>query len=86
MPKNNGIKVAVKNSTRYSASRHETAKSVALVELTCTNPYSIPTFSSFVSEIQKLFDVECNAKNKAYAFIIAKDLLKEFSEFCSENK
>lgn len=82
MPKNLEIKVAVNNSTRYSAARHEKAPSTTLVELNCSNPYSIPTFDAFISETQRLFDVECNAKNKAYAFILSKGLINEFDEFC----
>lgn len=40
-------------------------KSMATIELECSNPYSIPVFEDFVNEIQKRFDVEKNAKNEA---------------------
>lgn len=32
--------------------------------------------------LQAKFEIEKNAKNKAYAFIIAAGLLEQFSEFC----
>lgn len=49
-------------------------KSTATIELECSNPYSIPVFEDFVSEIQKRFDIEKNAKNEAYSFIYKWDL------------
>ena len=82
MPNQNEIKVAGNNSTRNSALGHETATSVATVQLTCNNPYSIPTFDAFIDEAKRLFDIECDAKNRAYAFIIEKGLIREFASYC----
>ena len=45
-------------------------KSMATVEIECTNPYSIPAFSDFLNEVQKRFDIEKEAKNELYSFII----------------
>lgn len=57
------------------------AKSIANVSIECSNPYSIPVFSDFINEIQKRFDVEKNAKDKAYAFIMQMGLMKQFADF-----
>ena len=43
--------------------------------------YSAPNSAKTVS-IEK-FKIEMNAKNRAYAFIIASGLLNEFAEFCT---
>ncbi|MDE6860924.1 MAG: hypothetical protein K2J65_10995 [Duncaniella sp.] len=84
MPKNSEIKVAANNSTRNSASSHETATSVATVKLLCDNPHSIPTFDAYIAEVKRRFDIECNAKNRAYAFILEKGLLNEFKQHDKE--
>lgn len=85
MPKSEGNKVAANNSTRNSASGHETATSVATIQLHCSNPYSIPTFEDFLQEVQKRFEIESNAKNKAYHFICANGHLEDFIAFCREH-
>lgn len=38
-------------------------KSMATVEIECSNTNSIPVFSDFLSEVQKRFDIEKEAKN-----------------------
>lgn len=45
-------------------------KSMATVEIECSNTHSIPVFSDFLSEVQKRFDIEKEAKNELYSFII----------------
>ena len=50
-------------------------KSMATVEIECSNTHSIPVFSDFLSEVQKRFDIEKEAKNELYSFII-----REFSQ------
>ena len=42
--------------------------------------YSAPNSAKTVS-IEK-FNIEMNAKNRAYAFILASGLLNEFADFC----
>ena len=61
-------------------------KSMATIELECSNPYSIPVFEDFVNEIQKRFDVEKNAKNEAYSFIIQMGLIDQFRDFVRNYK
>lgn len=50
-------------------------KSMATVEIECSNTHSIPVFSDFLSEVQKRFDIEKEAKNELYSFIIQMGLL-----------
>ena len=61
---------------------HETDTSNATLPLQVSNPYSIVCFADLATEMQKHFDVEKNAKNKAYAFILSCGLLHRFAEFC----
>lgn len=61
-------------------------RSVAKVEIECSNPYSIPLFEDFVSEIQRKFDIEKNAKDEAYSFIIQMGLLEQFKDFAKHYK
>ena len=61
------------------------ATSIATVQLQCNNPYSIPTFESFIFEAHKMFEVEKDAKNRAYSFILSCGLYNEFSEFCKKS-
>ena len=67
------------HSTRTSTSAHDT--SIATVQLPVSNPYSIPCFEDFIDEARRHFEVEKNAKNEAYAFILSRGLLSEFTEF-----
>lgn len=67
------------HSTRTSTSAHDT--SIATIQLPVSNPYSIPCFEDFIDEARRHFEVEMNAKNKAYAFILSRGLLSEFTEF-----
>ena len=45
--------------------------------------YTAPNSATTVS-IEK-FNIEMNAKNRAYAFILASGLLNEFAEYCSQH-
>ncbi len=69
----------VNHSTRTSTCAHDT--SIATVKLPVSNPYSIPCFEDFIDEARKRFEAEKNAKNKAYAFILSRGLLSEFTEY-----
>lgn len=40
--------------------------------------------SDLTSEIQRRYDVEKNAKNKAYSFIIAMGMMDRFAQFCRD--
>lgn len=60
--------------------------SIATVEISCSNPYSIPSFEDFINEASKRFDEEANAKNRAYSFILSHGLLDLFNEFCKTNQ
>ena len=48
---------------------------------TSFNQHDTYCFSDYVAEIQKRFDVEKNAKNCAYSFIISCGMLNKFNEF-----
>ena len=69
----------VNHSTRTSTSAHDT--SIATIQLPVSNPYSIPCFEGFIDEARKRFEAEKNAKNEAYAFILSRGLLSEFTEY-----
>lgn len=56
-------------------------KSMVTVEIECSNTHSTPVFSDFLSEVQKRFDIEKEAKNELYSFIIQMGLLDQFREF-----
>ena len=62
------------------------ARSIANVKIECSNSHSIPVFNDFINEIQKRFDVEMNAKNEAYAFIIQMGLMNQFRDFVRHYK
>jgi len=53
-------------------------KSSATLSLQVANPYGIVCFEDLTAEMQKQYDVEKNAKNKAYTFILSKGLLEDF--------
>ena len=46
-----------------------------------SNPYSIPCFEDYIAEAIRHFDIEMNAKNEAYAFILSSGLLDDFRRF-----
>ena len=56
------------------------------VEIECSNTHSTPVFSDFLSEVQKRFDIEKEAKNELYSFIIQMGLLDQFREFSQHYK
>lgn len=82
MPTNNEIREGKKCSNTRTTSSHETATSVATIQLQCSNPYSIPTFEDFLNQLHKEFEIEKNCKNQAYYFILSSNLFDEFAEFC----
>ena len=49
-------------------------KKIATVEIECSNSHLIPTFSDFLNELQKQYDIEKDCKNEAYSFIITNGL------------
>ncbi|HAQ18420.1 MAG TPA: hypothetical protein DCR40_04200 [Prolixibacteraceae bacterium] len=57
-------------------------KNTVTVTIPCSNSHSIPVFEDFMAEAQRRFQVECDAKNKAYSFILSTGRLREFEEFC----
>ena len=70
------------NSTRKAAPRRAKSASVVTVELPIiSNPYSIPTFLDFIAEAVRRFEIEKNAKNEAYAFILSSGHLDDYIEF-----
>ena len=69
------------NSNANVTSNSTKTVSVATVQLQCSNPYSIPTFEDFINEAARRFEIECDAKNRAYSFILSRGLLNEFSKF-----
>lgn len=59
-------------------------KKIATVEIECSNSHLIPTFSDFLNELQKQYDIEKDCKNEAYSFITINGLFEDFKKF-SEN-
>jgi hypothetical protein len=74
----------VNNSSHTSTSAGTTSGSMATIQLQCSNPYSIPCFEDFITKATECFNVEMNAKNEAYAFILSRGLLDEFFKFYEE--
>lgn len=48
---------------------------------TSFNQHDTYCFSDYVAEIQRRFDEEKNAKNRAYSFILSRGLSTQFDEF-----
>lgn len=44
------------------------------------------TISQLLAELEQKFEVEKNAKNEAYYFILEMDLLDEFRKYCFTQK
>jgi hypothetical protein len=61
---------------------HVTGTSIATLTLQVSNPHGIVRLTDLAAEMQKHFDEEKNAKNKAYAFILASGMFTQFAEFC----
>ena len=64
----------------------ESGMSNATLALQVSNPYGIVCFTDLSTEMQKYFDVEMNAKNKAYSYITSKGLLNDFAAWSRENR
>jgi len=56
------------------------------VTIPSENSHGIPVFEDFMAEAQRRFQVECDAKNRAYSFILSTGRLHEFDEFCKSTK
>lgn len=67
MPRPYGNDAKVNNSSHCITSAHETGTI---------------TFSSLMEEALSQFNVEKDAKNKAYAFILSRGLLNDFKSYC----
>ena len=61
---------------------NKSQESYAEIRLLCANPYGIPTFEDFIREAVRRFEIECDAKNQAYSFIISQGLIKQFRNYC----
>lgn len=64
----------------------KTAGNTVTVTIPCSNPHSIATFDDFFNEAKRRFQIECDAKNQAYSFILSTGRLREFDEFCKFTK
>lgn len=64
------------------STKSKTAGNTVTVTIPCSNPHSIATYDDFFNEAKRLCNVEKDAKNKAYHFILSKGLLTEFGDFC----
>jgi len=71
--------------TKNDASAKRTQ--IATVRLpVISNPHGIPTFKDFMAQAERDFEVEMNAKNEAYSFILSHGLFLEFEQFCKETR
>lgn len=52
------------------------------VTIPSLNSHGIPVFEDFMAEAQRHFQIEKDAKNEAYSFILSTGRLREFEEFC----
>lgn len=78
MPKSNEICGRAKYSSTNARRNRAKSVSIATIQLQCSNPYSIPSFSDILNECKRKFDEETVLKNEAYSFIASKGLFKEF--------
>jgi len=62
-----------------------TQTSKATLTLPVSNPYGIVSHIDLLPVLQSFFDIEKNAKNKAYSYILSKGLLNDFSRWSREN-
>lgn len=86
MPKSVKNCSRAKHSTTTATPNRAKTVSIAAVQLPVSNPYSIPCFEDFIAEASRRFEVECNAKNKAYSFILSNGLLTQFEAFSKQAK
>jgi hypothetical protein len=69
------------NTPKRDRHTHDTGTSTATLSLQVSNPYSIVCFADLVREVQRVYDVEKDAKNSLFAFILSRGLLEEYKEF-----
>ena len=79
MPKTMKIQSGAKYSNAAMTSAYESGSDAT--QKLQVSPDTV-CFSDLVAEMQKHFDIEKNAKNKAYAFILACGLFSQFAKFC----
>lgn len=56
-------------------------KNTVTVTIPSENSHGIPVFEDFMAEAQRRFQIEVDAKNEAYSFILSTGRLNEFAEF-----
>lgn len=61
-------------------------KNTVTVTIPCSNPHSVPVFEDFMAEAQRRYQVEEDAKNKAYSFILSTGQLQKFDNFCKSTQ
>lgn len=61
-------------------------KNIATTNIECLNTHQTLILVGFLAESQKQYDIEKNAKNEAYSFIIQMGLLDQFKEFSRHYK
>lgn len=68
------------HTTQISSTMPRTMKSECSRSIVCST--SAPTGAKTRPSYRSMFEVEKNAKNKAYCFILSHNLFHEFAEFC----
>ena len=81
----NQKEVSLNGRTPSNRATYDSGTSRATLALQVSNPYGIVCFPDLAAEMQKQYDVEKNAKNKAYSFILSSGLLNRFAEYCRSN-
>ncbi len=68
------------------SSKQNQKTNMITVTIPSENSHGIPVFEDFMAEAQRHFQIEKDAKNKAYSFILSTGRLHEFDEFCKSTK
>lgn len=58
----------------------------ATITLPVNNEHGIVLFEDLLTELSRCFNVEMNAKNRAYSFILSTGSLNDYAEFCEQNR
>lgn len=74
-------KKCLNGKTTPGSNQRSRTTNTATVLLPVSNPYSIPCFEDFMDEATRRFEIEKEAKNKAYAFIADRGLFRDFMRY-----
>ena len=73
------------NNSTHTAT-YESSTSSATLTLQVSNPYGIVCHTDLLQVLQSHFDVEKNAKNKAYSYILSNGLMNDFAVWSRKSR